>query len=140
MGYDASCEIRTVTGELLPEASELSLKTRMESCENLQDLFLANLDKGEMVTILKLNGIDPELLDITKNNIDMVCMITDGVIRGLPENCGVCKSRSLVECHGRICCWGSMLRDTTSTFSAYSTFKLIIAVCIQSDHGRTIPL
>jgi hypothetical protein len=35
-----------------------------------------------------------------------VSIISDGIAHGLAENCPVCGTASLAECHGRVTCWG----------------------------------
>ena len=90
----------------------------MEGLEGLQDLLLANLSKEEMVSALQFNGIEPTSLDISGNTVDMVCVISDGVAHGAAFNCPVCENPSLVECHGRLSCWGYMNGMTKCVFKA----------------------
>jgi len=71
-----------VTGELLPEAEEEALRSRMEGLEGLQDVLLASLDKAGMVAALEVNGISPGALAISTNTVDMVHFF-EGVLLSL---------------------------------------------------------
>ena len=106
MGYDCSLEIRTKTRELLPRLVEAELKKRMEDLEDLQDLLTTHLSKEDMINVLKLNGISAADMAITTNTVDLACIISDGIAHGLAGDCPICRHTSLVECHGRVACWG----------------------------------
>jgi hypothetical protein len=106
MGYDCSLEIRTKTGEKLKKKKEKALKRSMVPLERLQDAVLENMTPAEIQETLALNQIDTKALLIDKNMIDCAVMIADGMARGLCANCPVCESAGLVECAGRITCWG----------------------------------
>ena len=106
MGYDCSLEIRTKTRERLPRLVEAELKKRMEDLEGLQDLLTAHLSKEDMIDVLELNGISAADMAITTNTVDLACIISDGIAHGLAEDCPICGHTSLVECHGRVACWG----------------------------------
>jgi hypothetical protein len=112
--------VREVTGELLPSAAEADLQRCMEGLESLQDTILANLSKEEMVDVLNLNGVDPKSLDIHTNTVDMCCLISDGMAHGLPSDCPVCHGSSLVECHGRLSCWGYLAGMTKCAYKSSS--------------------
>jgi hypothetical protein len=106
VGYDCSAEIRTATGELLPQEAEAALQARMEGLEGLQDLLLTSLSKAEMVGSLALNGVDAASLHLGLNTVDMACLLSDGIAHGLAADCPACGNASVVECHGRLRCWG----------------------------------
>ena len=106
MGYDCSLEVRTKTGEKLKKKKEKALKRSMVPLERLQDAVLENMTPAEIQETLALNQIDTKALLIDKNMIDCAVMIADGMARGLCANCPVCESAGLVECAGRITCWG----------------------------------
>ena len=55
IGYDASVEIRTLTGEMLSAKKEKELEKQMVPLEDLQDILLQNLSQKQMVEILQLS-------------------------------------------------------------------------------------
>jgi len=106
MGYDASQEIRTETGEMLEPQAEAALKAGMEGLEALQDLLLEHMTVDALTDALTLNRINPRDLTLKSDTIKMSVIVADGMTNGLCANCPVCHTAGLVLCAGRVCCWG----------------------------------
>ena len=106
MGYDANLEIREGTGEALDGAAEAVLKATMERLEGLQDALCHQLSVPQMIATLDRNGIDPRSLGVGSDSIAMSVLIADGLAHGLAQDCPACGNPGLVQCAGRVTCWG----------------------------------
>jgi hypothetical protein len=106
MGYDVNLEIRECTGQALSEAKEKELKTTMEALEGVQDLLCLNMTHADLVSALKLNGVNAADLLIEGDSIAMAVLLADYLAHGIPQDCPVCGNSTLSFSAGRITCWG----------------------------------